>query len=84
MITTIKLFFQNSIENIILNNFENKFVIQLDKFKYLNLNSFDIEITFNQEIDSIRTHDYKWKKNKEQLIAQVEAVLNEWHNSEKE
>ena len=22
--------------------------------------------------------------NKEQLIAQVEAVLNEWHNSEKE
>ena len=69
MITTIKLFFQNSIENIILNNFENKFVIQLDKFKYLNLNSFDIEITFNQEIDSIRTHDYKWKKNKEQLIA---------------
>lgn len=62
MIKSLKLIFPDKSENLELEIFENKSIILLDKFQIKNYISFDIEITFKDEIDFIRNHMYQWIK----------------------
>lgn len=69
MIKSLKLFFLNKSENLDFEIFDKKIIVPLQKFSSFSLNSFDIEIVFENEIDSFRTHDYKWVKCNKEFVA---------------
>ncbi|MDI1316115.1 hypothetical protein [Flavobacterium sp.] len=69
MITTINLILSNQSKNLELKVFDKKIVTSLAKYHSINNNSFDIEITFIDDIEFFRTHDYQWAKSDKELVA---------------
>jgi hypothetical protein len=69
MIKSLKLIFLNKSENLSLEIFDTKIKILIQEFSFSSVNSFDIEIVFNDAVDLFRTHDYQWVKSDRELIA---------------
>lgn len=73
MIKSISIIKESIKENFVFDeNQKRKIIIDLDKLDFSNVNSFDIEIVFDQPILKFRNHDYEW------VNCDVNRIANEF------
>ncbi|HQA73822.1 hypothetical protein [Flavobacterium sp.] len=71
MVQSLKLIFSNKSEHLDVAFFEKKLLIPLQNQKVSECNTFDIEITFKDEINFFRNHNYQWIKCDRELVASL-------------
>jgi len=71
MVQSLKLIFSNKSEHLDVAFFEKKLLIPLQNQKVSECNTFDIEITFKDEINLFRNHNYQWIKCDRELVASL-------------
>lgn len=70
MIKSVSIIKKSVKENFVFDvSQKQKVTLDLDKLDFSNLNSFDIEIVFDQPISQFRNHDYQWVNCDEDRIA---------------